>query len=117
MTNSDSSEARVNKYASCHPNSNPTATMAPAFSNIPVVETPGIPTFSGLMCTHPKCYALFVTLRDAKTHATNVHSSKPAAVTCSMYEHLLDDGGIKLYRVLDGEGEHIRHVHINGNSP
>ena len=91
--------------------------MAPAFSKIPVVETPGIPTFSGLMCTHSNCNALFLTLQDAKTHATSVHSSKPAAVTCSIYERLLDDGGVKLYRVLDNKGKQIRRMSKNGNSP
>jgi hypothetical protein len=79
--------------------------MAPAFSKIPVLETPGMATLSGLMCSFPQCCALFLTLQDAKTHATSDHSSKPAAVTCTIYERVRDDGGVKLYRVLDDEGE------------
>jgi hypothetical protein len=78
--------------------------MAPAFSKIPVLETPGMTTLLGLMCSYPKCCALFLTLQDTKTHAISVHSGNPVAVTCTIYERV-HDGEVKLYRVVDDEGE------------
>jgi hypothetical protein len=89
--------------------------MAPVFSKIPVLETPGMATLSGLICSFPHCNALFLTLKDAKMHATSVHSSKPAAVTCVIYERVRDDGGVKFYRVVNDEGAQIIRVSENSD--
>lgn len=79
--------------------------MAPAFSKFPVAAIPGIPVISGLLCSHEDCYALFSNLNDCEEHALKAHSGKVAAVTCGIYECPLKSGGIRLYRVLDEEGE------------
>jgi hypothetical protein len=79
--------------------------MAPAFSKIPVPAIPGIPTFSGLICSHEGCNALFSCVEDAQAHARADHGGKMTADTCAIYEHTLGDGEIRLYRVLDEDGE------------
>jgi hypothetical protein len=79
--------------------------MAPAFSKIPIPAIPGISVISGLMCTDADCYALFSNLEDSETHAVEAHAGKVDAITCGIYEHVSKSGGIRLYRVLDENGE------------
>ena len=79
--------------------------MAPAFSKIPVAAIPGISIISGLMCTHADCGALFSNLEDSETHAVKAHAGMVDGETCGIYEHVSKSGKIKLYRVLDENGE------------
>jgi hypothetical protein len=79
--------------------------MAPTFSKIAVVPTPGITVVSGLQCCHPDCHALFLCLEDSEEHALKSHSGNVVAATCNIYERLLDSGEVRLYRVLDEDGE------------
>lgn len=79
--------------------------MAPAFSKIPVAPTPGISVVSGLMCSHADCFALFSNLEDSEAHAVEAHAGNVAAITCGIYKHLSTSGEIRLYRVLDENGE------------
>ena len=79
--------------------------MAPAFSKIPVAPIPGVLFISGLMCSHPDCFALFSNLEDSQEHAVMAHAGKMAAVTCGIYECPLKSGEVRLYRVLDENGK------------
>jgi len=79
--------------------------MAPAFSKIPVAPLPNIPLISGLKCSHLDCFALFSDLEDSKAHATAAHAGLEAAVSCGIYERHLTNGEVRLYRVLDEDGE------------
>jgi hypothetical protein len=81
--------------------------MAPLISKVPVAAMPNIPVISGLMCSHPDCYALFSNLEDSEAHAIAIHAGKVAAVTCGIYESPLKNGKIRLYRVLDETGKHV----------
>jgi hypothetical protein len=84
--------------------------MAPSFSKLPIPAIPDIATISGLRCTHAGCFALFSTLMDSTHHAIAEHGGKNAAVTCSIYEHTMKSGGIRLHQVLDETGEQVDHV-------
>jgi hypothetical protein len=79
--------------------------MAPTFSKVVAVATPQITVISGLMCSHPGCYALFSSFEDSEEHAFNAHSGKVAAVTCNIHEKKMESGHVQLYRVLDEDGE------------
>jgi hypothetical protein len=82
--------------------------MAPGFSKIPVAPLPSIPIISGLKCSHVNCFALFSDLEDSKAHAAAAHAGLEAAVSCGIYERQLKNGKLRLYRVLEEEGEYIR---------
>ena len=79
--------------------------MAPAFSKVPIAAIPGISVISGLMCTHADCGALFSNLEDSESHSVKAHAGKVDPITCGIYEHVSKSGGIRLYRVLDENGE------------
>ncbi len=79
--------------------------MAPAFSKIPVAPLPGIPLISGLKCSHLGCFALFSNLEHSEAHAAATHAGREAAISCGIYECQLTNGGVRLYRVLDEDGE------------
>jgi hypothetical protein len=85
--------------------------MAPSFSRLPIPAIPGIAAISGLRCTHTGCFALFSALADSMEHAIAEHSGKNEATTCSIYEHTLKSGEVRLYQVLDDTGEQFDHVH------
>lgn len=80
--------------------------MAPAFSTIPVAPLPNIPLTSGLKCSHTGCFALFSNLDDSKAHAVAAHGGIVAADTCGIYECQLTNGKVRLYRVLEEDGEY-----------
>jgi hypothetical protein len=71
---------------------------------------------SGLMCTHPNCFALFLNLDDSETHAFDAHAGKVMAVTCAISEHHLENGDIELLRVLDEIGERLENFDMTENS-
>ena len=79
--------------------------MAPSFSKIPIPAIPGISVISGLMCTHADCGALFSNLEDSETHTVKAHAGMVNIETCGIYEHTSKSGKIKLYLVLDENGE------------
>ena len=79
--------------------------MAPTFSKIAVPTIPGISVVAGLMCSYANCFALFSNLEDSEAHAVEAHAGKVITITCGIYEHVLKSGGIRLYRVLDENGE------------
>lgn len=79
--------------------------MAPSFSRIPVAPLPGISVISGLMCNHADCCALFSNMEDSEEHAISSHDGQVASITCGIYECPDKFGNIKLYRVLDEDGE------------
>lgn len=81
--------------------------MAPAFSKIPVAPLPAIPLISGLKCSYPCCFALFSNLEDSKAHAAATHAGLEAAISCGIYERQLANGKVRLYRVLDEDGERL----------
>jgi hypothetical protein len=83
----------------------PKKPMAPSFSKLPIPAIPDIATTSGLRCTHAGCFALFCTLADSADHAIAKHGGKNAAVTCSIYEHTMKSGEIRLHQVLYETGE------------
>jgi len=75
--------------------------MPPSFSKI----APAFPVLSGLRCGHADCYALFTTFKDSEEHAVKAHSGNFVAFTCNIQEELLESGQVRLYRVLDADGE------------
>ena len=79
--------------------------MAPAFSKIPIAAIPSFSVVSGLMCTYADCGALFSNLEDSEAHTVEAHAGKGDIITCGIYEHVSKYGGIRLYRVLDEDGE------------
>ena len=79
--------------------------MVPAFSKIPIAATFGISVLSGLICSHTGCNALSSSMEDTQAHARADHSGKMAANTCRIYERMLENRKIQLYRVLDENGE------------
>jgi len=79
--------------------------MLPTFSQVAAVATPDVAVISGLKCGHTNCYALFSTFEDSEEHALNAHSGNVIAVTCSIQEKKMESGQVRLYRVLDKEGE------------
>jgi hypothetical protein len=79
--------------------------MAPMFSKIPVAPLPNIPLISGLKCSHLGCFALFSDLEDSKAHAAAAHAGLEAVVSCGIHECQLANGEVRLYRVLDDDGE------------
>ena len=84
--------------------------MAPLSSKIPVAAVPNIPAISGLRCTHAGCYALFVNLEDSEAHAITAHAGEVAAITCGIYQCPLENGTVRLHRILDENGEHVKNV-------
>jgi hypothetical protein len=84
--------------------------MAPSFSRLPLPAIPGIAAISGLRCTHAGCFALFSALADSTDHAIAKHDGKNTATTCSIYEHALKSGEVRLYQVLDDTGEQVDQV-------
>jgi hypothetical protein len=79
--------------------------MAPAFSKLAILATTGIPLITGLRCGHGDCYALFLTFNDSEEHALRAHSGNEVVLTCNIYERKLGSGEVRLYRVLDEDGE------------
>jgi hypothetical protein len=53
-----------------------------------------------------------VNLEDSEAHAITAHAGKVAAVTCDIYECPLENGNIRLHRVLDESGEHVKNVYM-----
>jgi hypothetical protein len=81
--------------------------MAPAFSKVAVLAAPGMTVISGLRCGHGDCYALFSTFDDSEEHAVRAHSGDEVVASCNIYERLLETGQVRLYRVLDEDGEQL----------
>ena len=90
-----------------------TVPLCLCFSKTPVLATLNTKVIAGLVCTHDNCFALFSTLDDSEAHAIAVHAGQVAAITCGIYEHQLENGKTKLYRVLSLEesGEHFGDFH------